>query len=642
MGPFLAGLVSWTEESLVARPKTPIHASGSPNRLATLPEPTNSIQLCVEAGALPANPETPIHELAFFNGLLGCDSSNRNQIPSSTYSPLDACPRNMIQRKKKIVLYQPKQVDETLGLPSSKDMLPLEMLSIAAFPLQEGYEIVIIDGSLYEGEKGHERLVEACDGAMLYGTTGILGYMVVDGYEATKKVKARFPKLPAVIGGWFASVRPDLQLDTGLYDAVVRGQGELTFRDLIHAYDAGEPIDDIPGLYIKRDGEVIRTEVRPVAGWGEVLNLPWHMLDIEPYKQSQARAQSAGDVLRMPTPESMGKGKPYFGITYYGSYGCPEPCTFCCSPIVTDRRWKPMPAARMLDDLQELEERWGFDVVRFHDANWGVMEKRSREFCEGKLERNLKFQWNAFIETHSILQYKSETLDAMAKSGMYIAEIGAEAGSDAMMEKIGKPIKGDDNIAAAVEMDKRGIQGSITYIIGYPGETEESMLATIDQCRRLHNAAPHARPTVWPYRPIPGTAMWDQAIELGYQGPTSLREWGSIGEYHLEETWPGNIPPRVAEARKMYQHYVTLSYGLARGKMGWWEKRAQKRLENGSYIHSVGSVEARVFDVYSRVSKKFFGQKETVRSWVDPGHKTGTAGNKNSKASDAMTASTKN
>jgi hypothetical protein len=152
----------------------------------------------------------------------------------------------MIQRRKKIVLYQPKQVDESLGLPSSKDMLPLEMLAISAFPLEEGYEVVIVDGSLHDGESGHARLVEACDGAMLYGTTGILGYMVVDGWLATEKVKARFPDLPAVIGGWFASVRPDLQLETGLYDAVAHGQGEHTFMDIVRAVDAGEPLDSVP------------------------------------------------------------------------------------------------------------------------------------------------------------------------------------------------------------------------------------------------------------------------------------------------------------------------------------------------------------------------------------------------------------
>jgi radical SAM superfamily enzyme YgiQ (UPF0313 family) len=541
-------------------------------------------------------------------------------------------------KSKRIVLYQPQQVNEGLGLPSSKDLLPLEMLTVSAFPLQDGYEVAIIDGSLYSEAEAHRRVVEACEGALLYATTGILGYMVTDGFHCSSKVKARHPKLPMVIGGWFASVRPDLQLATGLYDAVVMGQGELTFRELVRAIDAGAPLDAIEGLALWRDGQVVRTPRRAVAGWDQIAQVPWHLIDIAPYRDHQMRAGSHKDVLRMPTPSAIGSRKPYFGITYFSSYGCPEPCTFCCSPVVTDRRWKAMPAARMLDDLGELKQRWNFDVVRFHDANWGVMEKRSREFAAGMVERGIQFHWNAFIETHSILKYKPDTLDLLAQSGMYIAEIGAEAGTDDMMKKIGKPIHGDDNIHAAVEMDRRGVCSSVTYIIGYPGETPDSMLATIDQCRRLHVAAPLARPTVWPYRPIPGTAMWDQAIELGYDPPKALEEWGSIGEYHLEETWPGKIPPNVAEARKLYQHYVTLSYGLARGKIGWWERRAEQRLRDGNF--KLGMLEARAFDVYNRLERKLFPRADLSRSWIDPGHKTGTAGNKYSKSSEAMTETT--
>jgi len=547
----------------------------------------------------------------------------------------------MIQRKKKIVLYQPQQVDASLGLPSSKDMLPLEMLSIANFPEREGYEIVIIDGSLYSTEEGTRRVIEACDGALLYATTGILGFMVKDGFRATTAVKRQYPDLPCIIGGWFANVRPDLQLQTGLYDAVALGQGEKLFLDIVHAIESGEPLDSVPGLALWRDGQLVKTEPRPVLAWDDIPTLPWHLIDIEPYKQHQLRAGSCGDVLRMPSPSSMGSDREsYFGITYYSSYGCPEPCTFCCSPLVTNRRWKAMPADRMLDDLEDLHERWGFDVVRFHDANWGVMEKRVKQFAEGKLERKLPFKYNAFLETHSILHYDSSTLDAIADSGLYIAEIGAEAGTDEMMKQIGKPIQGDDNIDAAVEMDKRGVCASVTYIIGYPHEEADSMLATIDQCRRLHVAAPLARPTTWPYRPIPGTVMWDQAIELGYDPPKELIEWGSIGEYHLEETWPGKIPPHVADARKMYQHFVTLDYGLARGKRGFWEKRAGKRLADGSYTSGSARWEARAFDVYNRVERKIVKREETTRTFIDPGHKTGTEGNAASKSSDAMTSTT--
>lgn len=548
----------------------------------------------------------------------------------------------MTGRKKKIVLYQPQQVDESLGLPSSKDLLPLEMLTISAWPIQDGYEVVIIDASIMDAEEAHRKVVEACEDALLYATTGILGYMVFDGLMCSRKVRARYPKLPMFIGGWFASVRPDLQLTQAPYDAVVLGQGELTFRDLVQAVEAGTPLEQVQGLALLRDGQVIKTEKRGVAGWDKITRLPWHLIDIEPYRVHQMRAQSHRDVLRMPTPEAIGDRKPYFGITYFSSYGCPEPCTFCCSPFVTDRRWKAMPADRMLDDLAELKERWNFDVVRFHDANFGVMEKRTREFAQGLLDRNIKFWWNAFIETHSILHYKPDTLDLMIASGMYVAEIGAEAGTNEMMKKIGKPIKDDDNVLGAIELDKRGICANLTYIIGYPGEPRESMLATIDQCRRVHVACPRSRATVWPYRPIPGTAMWDQAIEQGFVAPTRLEDFGKLGQYHLEETWEGRIPDDVMLARKMYHHYATLNYGLARGKKGWWEKRAKARLERGELLGGFppARVEAKAFDVYNRVTKKLFGTKELSRSWVDPGHSTGTSATKASQSREAMTGTT--
>jgi hypothetical protein len=133
-------------------------------------------------------------------------------------------------------------------------------------------------------------------------------------------------------------------------------------------------------------------------------------------------------------------------------------------------------------------------------------------------------------------------------------------------------------------------------------------------------AAPLARPTVWPFRPIPGTVMWDQAIELGYDPPKSVVEWGSIGEYHMEETWPGKIPQHIANMRKMYQHYVTLDYGFARNKRGLWEKRAAKRLSQGTYATTAGRVEAKAFSIYNRLAKKLASRGDSSRSFIDPDH----------------------
>ena len=77
--------------------------------------------------------------------------------------------------------------------------------------------------------------------------------------------------------------------------------------------------------------------------------------------------------------------------------------------------------------------------------------------------------------------------------------------------------------------------------------------------------------------------------------------------------------------RKLYCHYQTLARGLARKKDGMWEKVARWRLKSGNY--KLGVLEAKLFDVYNRVTKKLFPEEEIVRTWVDPGHKTGTGAN---------------
>jgi anaerobic magnesium-protoporphyrin IX monomethyl ester cyclase len=541
----------------------------------------------------------------------------------------------MIQRHSgKIVLYQPQQVDRSIGPPSSGDMLPLELLQISAYPDSIGMQVVIIDGSLYDQETAHKLVVEACQGALLFGVTGILGFMVKDGFRCAKKVRAAFPNIKIVAGGWFASVRPDLLLRTGIYDGVVVGQGELAFKDLVDATLAGEPWDNLKSLALWRDGNLVQNEKHPVVGWDQIPDAAWHLLDIEPYRQRQFEPNQHRHILRMPAPGKIGKHGPYFGITFFSSFGCPEPCKFCCSPYVTNRRWKAMPAERMLDQLQMLKERWGYEVVRFHDANFGVMEKRVRDFSQGLIDRKLNIYWNSFIETNSILKYKPETLDLMAQSGMHLAEIGAETGTDEFMKnQIGKPIHGEDNVNATYEMEKRGIECSVTYIIGFPHESKDNMLATLDQARRAQAAAPKSSVTVWPYRPIPGTQMWDQARDLGFQAPDELEHWGSLGEYHLHETWPGRIPNEVARVRRLYCHYQTLARGLARKKDGLFEKLARWRLKSGNY--TLGQLEAKLFDIYLPFYRRLNRTEEEIaRSWIDPGHRTGTGGNALSEAID--------
>ena len=165
--------------------------------------------------------------------------------------------------KKRIVLFLPHRANPDEGVRVSADLLPLELLQIAVYPEAEGFEVHLVDAMVHEDYL--ERLDQLCDGALLFASSCILGYQVTHGAEVARKIRQKYPDLPMVWGGWFPSVAPELYLREGIADAVGLGQGEDTFRDVVRALDAGEPLDSVPGLALLRDDKVVFTDHRAVV-----------------------------------------------------------------------------------------------------------------------------------------------------------------------------------------------------------------------------------------------------------------------------------------------------------------------------------------------------------------------------------------
>lgn len=129
----------------------------------------------------------------------------------------------MTQPRKRIVLFLPHRADPDQGVRVSADLTPLELLQIAAIPDANGWECVLIDAMIEPDYMA--KVLEACDGALCFASSCILGYQVYDGYVVAKAVRERFPKLPIIWGGWFPSVIPQMYLEAGIADAVGIGQG---------------------------------------------------------------------------------------------------------------------------------------------------------------------------------------------------------------------------------------------------------------------------------------------------------------------------------------------------------------------------------------------------------------------------------
>jgi radical SAM superfamily enzyme YgiQ (UPF0313 family) len=514
-------------------------------------------------------------------------------------------------KKKRLVLFLPHRADPKEGVRVHADLLPLELLQIAAIPDAEGYEVVLIDAMVDDDYMA--QIMELCDGALLFGSSCILGTQVAHGAEVARAVRERFPELPIIWGGWFPSVAYKQYLREGVADAVAIGQGEITFWEVVQALENGTPLEDVDGLALLRDDKVIVTDTRKIVGWDAYPDTPWHLIDYERYVERQNNPGVAKVRHKLPLPWDMPKDTYLRGFSYYSSYGCPEPCSFCCSPFITNKRWKAMPADMLTERMLELHDRFNFNIVRFQDANFGVHEKRSNEWCQNLIEAGSPFWWNATYEIETIARYKETSMDLLRDAKCHLAILGAEAGSQEQQERIKKGINVDKNIELALrKLDDRRIQTGTTWIIGYPGEDRASMMATIQKAAEMKYKFPGSASDVFPFRPIPGSADWDETVKMGMPTPKTLDDWGGCLEYKLEVNELGNAIPRdildtwrrYTSTASFYDGNVNEGSGAVRAALrkisGW-------RLKNCNFNLTV---EQKAFDLFVKLTGQ--SQKDAI------------------------------
>jgi len=468
-------------------------------------------------------------------------------------------------RKKKVVLFLPSRVDPSIGDLPSADLLPLEMLHIAPVAEKLGWDVVLIDAMTEPDYL--EQTLAACEGAAVFGSSCILGYQVWDGAQVARAVRERFPHIQMIWGGWFPSAIPELYLNSEICDAVAIGQGEVTFGEYLQAVENGTPLEKVQGLALKRDGQMIFTGRRATVHVNELPEPSFHLIDLQKYYELQKRTAKYGNRVRnrLPPPHHLAN-KPHRGFSYFSSFGCPEPCSFCCSPELAGRRWVALDADVLVDRLAVIHKKDPFDVLRFQDANFGVAKKRMQDFCEGLLSKGLNINWNGTIEIKQICQYDWDTLKLMKRSGNHLNWFGAESATEETQKLMRKGIRAGQTNEAMRRMHELDIKSGLTYIIGYPGETVESMYETIYEAADMKTRYPSCSVEVFPYRPIPGSEFWKPSVEQNaYPVPTTFEQWGKFFDYKFNSWW-GVVPPEVQKVWSRFTQMAPWFDGLAGGR----------------------------------------------------------------------------
>lgn len=407
---------------------------------------------------------------------------------------------------------------------------PISILSLASFLKKRGYLVKIIDSRLYNEKEKKEIISDSVKDALFVGISCMTN-QIKDGLELSKYIKKNFDDSKIVWGGVHPTLFPKETLSNPFIDVVVIGEGELTVLELTRALENRESSDVILGLGYKENGVIKINKRREPLDIDIIPSLDYGLIDAEKYMKSDY---------------------PFFGIKrellVQASRGCPYRCAFCINYVEgAYNKWRPRSPEKVIKDVKALVKKYKINAISFRDEDFFVDKDNALEIIRGIKELGINWFANARANYFRENLISEKMVKEMKDSGLLMLGVGAESGSERMLEYITKDITIDNVYNFARLMAKYDIIASFSFIIGIPGETEKEMFLTVEMMKRLKKICPKSAfsgPQV--LRPYPGGKLYDVCIENGFRAPTALEDWarvdfGKFGEISLENySWIKN------------------------------------------------------------------------------------------------------
>ena len=341
-------------------------------------------------------------------------------------------------------------------------------------------------------------------GTRVFGFTCLFSHCWPLVYAMAKAIREQFPDAFFVAGGEHPTALPDPILKTGVFDAIVAGEGEETFYELVTKVLAGPDKENdwrqTDGLiYRDRDTHAI-THAPARKRITDIDRFPYPDWDSWPIEQYIGHHQVTGI--------NMGRAIPILG-----SRGCPYACTFCSNEDMWTRRYVMRDAKSLVDEMAHLKEKYKVDGFTFMDSTFIVHRRKTLDFAQELIRRNLNVSYQLPAGTRCEA-FDEEVAAALDQSGLRNFAIAPESGSVEILAAIKKQIDLDRLLDAARTIVKTRMTLGIFIVIGFPEDTKASLRATLKLIRKLALIGAHDI-TVSKFIPYPGSPYFKQFLAQG-------------------------------------------------------------------------------------------------------------------------------
>lgn len=380
---------------------------------------------------------------------------------------------------------------------------PLGLAYIASVLLKNGYRVAAEDFNVtgfnpVRAEKILENSGPSILGISVHTETYPNGLRIA---EIAKRVN---PDTTVVMGGPHATVLYREVARERDIDIVVRGEGEVTMRELADCLLRGKgSLAEVKGIAYKKDGEITVTPERPFIGDPDELPFP-------------ARELFPLPMYELPGQVLMSRG------------GCPFDCHFCAVNTIWkgDRRFRsPDPVVK---EILSLFENFQLEEISFADDTFTLNREHVLRLCEQSRCLRDRFPWRWRCTTR-VDRVDNELLEVMHEAGCYSITFGVETGSQKILESIGKKIRREQVIRAVGTSLDSGLEVLCSFMFPHPEDTEETVREQKLFMKQL--IAMGATVSMALTTPLPGTYYYEHADDLGITLLTD--RWDEFDAKHL-------------------------------------------------------------------------------------------------------------
>lgn len=368
---------------------------------------------------------------------------------------------------------------------------PLGTLLVAAVLREAGHEVAVFDMGLRRSPDEIAPVLEEWAPEVLVVQDDGFNYLTKMCLTVMREAAFRIVTLGRQAGCRIAVNSSDSTDHTLAYlqagaDAVVVGESEIALRELVARWTQGGPWDTIPGVACLRDGAVHQCPKAPVLRHLDGLPLPaWDLIDPEPYAAIWRRSQG------------------HFSLNVATTRGCPYKCNWCAKPIYGNRYNSRSPE-HVVRELEWLIEHHAPDHIWFADDIFGLKPGWVQRFRDVLRERGVAIRYK--IQSRVDLLLESDTIDALVASGLEEVWVGAESGSQPILDAMDKGTTVEQIAEATQLLRSKGVRVCYFLQFGYLGETTAQVEETI---RMVERALPDDIGVSISY-PLPGTKFHDR------------------------------------------------------------------------------------------------------------------------------------